>query len=239
MLDDLCEEHGITLSPRHLPSVLDCWADRLSRRRDSLHWELLDIVRRLLELSMQRKLRAVDGHDHPDHTPLPGPAGRLCSAPRRSRRRCYGEAALAAPELVQRRTTARTTRARAGSAGRVEPHGSLAERCVQLQCHASLRWSTEGQQAAAPLLGDILGSGQAAHLVGSNQAHSTQASNQTHWERFVRYCSLAGSAPLPSTPATVACYLGTLYASGCVRGGSIHPNSRPWAASIVAAASPT
>jgi ribonuclease HI len=66
----LCEEHGVTLSTRHLPSVLNCWADRLSRRRDSLHWELPDIARRLLELRTQRKLRTVDGHDLPDYAPL-------------------------------------------------------------------------------------------------------------------------------------------------------------------------
>lgn len=34
-LRDLCEQHGVRLSTRHLPSVLNCWADRLSRRRDS------------------------------------------------------------------------------------------------------------------------------------------------------------------------------------------------------------
>jgi hypothetical protein len=48
----LCEAGGITLSTRHLPSVLNLWADRLSRRRDSTTWGLsptstLLLVRRL------------------------------------------------------------------------------------------------------------------------------------------------------------------------------------------------
>jgi ribonuclease HI len=48
MLRNLCEEQGVTLSSRHLPSVLNCWADRLSRRCDSLHSELPYIARRLI-----------------------------------------------------------------------------------------------------------------------------------------------------------------------------------------------
>jgi hypothetical protein len=36
----LCEARGIKLSTRHLPSVLNLWADRLSRRRDSTTWGL-------------------------------------------------------------------------------------------------------------------------------------------------------------------------------------------------------
>jgi ribonuclease HI len=36
----LCETLGVTISTRHLPSVLNLWADRLSRRRDSTSWGL-------------------------------------------------------------------------------------------------------------------------------------------------------------------------------------------------------
>jgi ribonuclease HI len=36
----LCEARGVTLSTRHLPSVLNLWADRLSRRTDSTSWGL-------------------------------------------------------------------------------------------------------------------------------------------------------------------------------------------------------
>jgi hypothetical protein len=46
---------------------------------------------------------------------------------------------------------------------------------------------------------------------------------QTPENPMALHCSLAVVAPLPSSPATVAFYLGTLYASGRVRGGSILP----------------
>ena len=36
----LCEQHSVTISTRFLPSVLNCWADRLSRRRDSYRLDL-------------------------------------------------------------------------------------------------------------------------------------------------------------------------------------------------------
>jgi hypothetical protein len=70
MLRNLCEDHGVTLSTRHLPPVLNFWANWLSRRRESFHLDLPDIARRLIGLSVQRKLRVVDGHDLPDHAPL-------------------------------------------------------------------------------------------------------------------------------------------------------------------------
>jgi hypothetical protein len=194
MLRNLREEHGVTLSKRHLPSVLNCWADRLSRRRDSLHWELPDISRRLIGLRVQRKLRVVDGHDLRDHAPLPN----AVVLPRLALLGVWARHLAAAREGVMvtphwprqswfSRATTRATIASAGSARLAEPNGSLAEHRVQLQYHAALRWSTQGQQADAPLLRDTLGSVQAAYLLGSTQAHSTQASYQTHWERFVRY----------------------------------------------------
>lgn len=40
LLRGLCEQIGISLSTRHLPSVLNCWADRLSRGQDSHEWLL-------------------------------------------------------------------------------------------------------------------------------------------------------------------------------------------------------
>jgi hypothetical protein len=36
----LCETLGVTISTRHLPFVLNLWADRLSRRQDSTSWGL-------------------------------------------------------------------------------------------------------------------------------------------------------------------------------------------------------
>lgn len=40
ILHNLCERHGITLSIRHLPTILNFWADLLSRRRDTPSWSL-------------------------------------------------------------------------------------------------------------------------------------------------------------------------------------------------------
>jgi ribonuclease HI len=50
----LCESPGVTLSTRHLPSVLNLWADRLSRRADSTTWGLPAAATLLLA----RRLRA-------------------------------------------------------------------------------------------------------------------------------------------------------------------------------------
>ena len=45
----LCEKQGITLSTRHLPSVVNKWADRLSRRRDTNAWNLSDVAIKLIQ----------------------------------------------------------------------------------------------------------------------------------------------------------------------------------------------
>jgi ribonuclease HI len=69
-LRELCETRGITLSTRHLPSVLNIWADRLSRRRDSTAWGLPPTSTLLLA----RRLRAqiLDG----EGLPPPGAGAR-------------------------------------------------------------------------------------------------------------------------------------------------------------------
>jgi hypothetical protein len=69
----LCEARGITLSTRHLPSVLNLWADRLSRRRDSTAWGLSPTSTLLLA----RRLRAqlLDGEG------LPPPGAGAFGAP--------------------------------------------------------------------------------------------------------------------------------------------------------------
>jgi hypothetical protein len=40
ILRRLCETHGISLGLRYIPSVLNIWADKLSRHRDSTDWAL-------------------------------------------------------------------------------------------------------------------------------------------------------------------------------------------------------
>lgn len=65
----LCEAHGITLSTRHLPSVLNCWADRLSRRRDTPDWGLSSDARRLLQRRFAKPLFYVDGNALPARMP--------------------------------------------------------------------------------------------------------------------------------------------------------------------------
>ncbi|OSX80390.1 hypothetical protein BU14_0052s0006 [Porphyra umbilicalis] len=51
-------------------------------------------------------------------------------------------------------------------------------------------------------------------------ADSTAAGYHRHWRRFSAYCATQGCSALPSAPATVVCYLGTLH-----RGGRISPAS--------------
>jgi hypothetical protein len=55
----LCETLGVTISTRHLPSVLNLWADRLSRRRDSTSWRLS--VTSTLLLSRRLRAQFLDG----------------------------------------------------------------------------------------------------------------------------------------------------------------------------------
>lgn len=71
-LRTLCEGHGVTISTRHLPSVLNLWADRLSRRRDSTTWGLPSTAVALL--IRRHKLRLLDGEGLP--TPKAGAHGR-------------------------------------------------------------------------------------------------------------------------------------------------------------------
>ena len=65
----LCEANGITLSTRHLPSVLNCWADRLSRRRDTPEWSLPADAQRLLQRRFSKPLFCLDGHALPARMP--------------------------------------------------------------------------------------------------------------------------------------------------------------------------
>ncbi len=57
----LCETLGVTISTRHLPSVLNLWADRLSRRRDSTSWGLSHMSTLLLTQRYQAQLLDGDG----------------------------------------------------------------------------------------------------------------------------------------------------------------------------------
>lgn len=71
VLRSLCERHGITISTRHLPSVLNCWADRLSRRRDSPNWRLPADAWLLLQRRFATPLSPLDGNDLPSRPPPP------------------------------------------------------------------------------------------------------------------------------------------------------------------------
>lgn len=55
-LRTLCEKEGVSLSTRHLASVLNTWADRLYRRRDSHVWTLPQTCIRLLERPFSKPL---------------------------------------------------------------------------------------------------------------------------------------------------------------------------------------
>lgn len=65
-LSSLCEQNGITVSTRHLPSVLNCWADRLSRHRDQYSWALPRDARILLEQRFRTRLTEIDRNALPD-----------------------------------------------------------------------------------------------------------------------------------------------------------------------------
>jgi hypothetical protein len=66
----LCEARGITLSTRHLPSVLNLWADRLSRRTDSTNWGLSRTS--ILLLTRRSRAQLFDG----EGLPPPGAGAR-------------------------------------------------------------------------------------------------------------------------------------------------------------------
>jgi hypothetical protein len=68
----LCETLGVTISTRHLPSVLNLWADRLSRRRDSTSWRLSHTSTLLLTQKFHAQL--LDGVGLPP--PRAGASGR-------------------------------------------------------------------------------------------------------------------------------------------------------------------
>lgn len=77
----LCEREGVTISTRHIPSVLNTWADRLSRRRDSHAWSIPSPAVRLLERRFSPTLSVMDGNELPSYIPrttrplvLPRPA---------------------------------------------------------------------------------------------------------------------------------------------------------------------
>jgi ribonuclease HI len=57
----LCETLGVTISTRHLPSVLNLWADRLSRRRDSTTWGLSHTSTLLLTQRYRAQLLVCNG----------------------------------------------------------------------------------------------------------------------------------------------------------------------------------
>jgi hypothetical protein len=59
----LCEAHGVTLSTKHLPSVLNFWADCLSRRRDTASWRLPPTAQLLLQQRFRTQL--LDGQGLP------------------------------------------------------------------------------------------------------------------------------------------------------------------------------
>lgn len=68
------EAHGVTISTRQLPSVLNLWAERLSRRRESTTWGLSDTSTALLIRLF--KLQELDGSGMPTkaagiHDPMP------------------------------------------------------------------------------------------------------------------------------------------------------------------------
>lgn len=49
----LCEQEGIFVSTRHIPSAPNTWADRVSQPRDSHAWQLPTAVTRLLDSQWQ------------------------------------------------------------------------------------------------------------------------------------------------------------------------------------------
>lgn len=79
---NLFELHGVTLSTRYLPSVLNCWADRLSCRRESYHWDLPPTALSLLARSFQLSHPfTFDGNDLLSYI---YPQSQLVAAPRPS-----------------------------------------------------------------------------------------------------------------------------------------------------------
>jgi ribonuclease HI len=75
-LHALCETHGVTLSTRHLPSVLNLWADRLSRRSDTASWRLSPTAQLLLQHRFRTQL--LDGHGLPPPRAGAGGPQRWC-----------------------------------------------------------------------------------------------------------------------------------------------------------------
>lgn len=61
-LHALCWRHGVALSKFHLPSVLNCWADRLSRCRHTPDWTLSPTAVQIIQRLFAAPLSVLDGN---------------------------------------------------------------------------------------------------------------------------------------------------------------------------------
>lgn len=62
-LRQVCKENGISISTRHLPSMLDYWANDPSRKRNKYHRDLDGKAHRLIKRVIQRRLTLLKGHE--------------------------------------------------------------------------------------------------------------------------------------------------------------------------------
>ena len=147
-LRQLCEDEGVVISNRHIPSVLNTWADRLSRLRDNHGWELPPTAARLLECRYRRLLFACDGHEMPSYThvsrahrpPAPDFAACMVTPSTKSGSRYSSRPCVAWPKLVPASHRPRSNRH--GSTGR--SHRSVAVDSHRLREAARLRWKLDG-----------------------------------------------------------------------------------------------
>jgi hypothetical protein len=244
-LRELCETLGVTISTRHLPSVLNLWADRLSRRRDSTAW-----VCHTRPLSCCNSVaRRSCSTERVLPTPRAGAIGRPALVlPRPALCRCGTVISLASvADFLSLQPGAGRPGSRPPCAARAslpssrQPR-SLAVRNLRLwpaSLDATRAWQSTGLTLAESVLGTGPVVATSAVLLGQALAPTTSASYQRLWVLLERFCTSAELCALPATPATVCAYLGTLFVGGACAGRPYAPMLLPLAPKNAACPSKT
>lgn len=168
ILRALCDRNGITISIRHLPSVLNCWADRLFRRCDTPDWLLSRESVLLLQHSFAVPLcygwkrssfssgAALDSTTRPSAAVVAGLLSPLASTPREF----HVFPGMVTPTMVPNLFPsfgAHPTPHR--------PYSAVEERAFQLSAPTRRCWQEQVTFAASQLLGERKGASRVYFLL--------------------------------------------------------------------------
>lgn len=88
-------------------------------------------------------------------------------------------------------------------------------------CTSAAFWQRDSRRIAGHRFGNATGAGTAARLLGASIAVSTAAGYNRHWDKFVAFCRADNLSWLPAAEETIAFYIGYLYSSASIAGGSM------------------